>query len=564
MGSKEMLSEIAAKSTDENYVPIPEGYKPGKTKYIIVTGSVISGIGKGLFTSSLGKLLADRGAKVTPVKLEAYFNVDAGTMNPYRHGEVFVLDDGTECDMDLGSYERFLDQNLTKDSFVTSGRIYSTVIEKERKGLYLGRDVQFIPHVTGEAKMVIRNLAMKSKADIVLVEIGGTVGDYENVLAIEAMRELRYEEGGENVCFINLTYILDPPSLGEQKSKAAQLGLKTLMSMGIQPSMVILRSDKPVSKKIREKVSINANVPFDRVIGAHNINGIYKLPLFLKDLNVDTEILECLDVDKKFRQNGDKVKKWTEANTVEKAKKKITVGITGKYTGLSDAYISILKALEHCEGVLNTEIEVRWIETTKIEKGGEKVAECVKGLDGIIVPGGFGARGVEGKIACVKYARENNIPYLGLCYGFQMAVIEFARNVMGLKDANTTEVDEKTANPVICILPEQEEIEGLGGTMRLGGYDVVVRKGTIANKLYGKEKIRERFRHRFNVNTKHIDDLERAGMTFSGRAPRKRIMQILELPKHKFFVGTQFHPEFTSRPLKPNPLFKGFVEACLR
>lgn len=564
MGSKEMLSEIAAKSSAENYVPIPEGYKPGKTKYIIVTGSVISGIGKGLFTSSLGKLLVDRGAKVTPVKLEAYFNVDAGTMNPYRHGEVFVLDDGTECDMDLGSYERFLDKNLTKDSFVTSGRIYSTIIEKERKGLYLGRDVQFIPHVTGEAKMVIRNLAMKTDADIVLVEIGGTVGDYENVLAIEAMRELRYEEGSENVCFINLTYILDPPSLGEQKSKAAQLGLKTLMSMGIQPSMVILRSDKPVSKKIREKVSINANVPLDRVIGAHNINGIYKLPLFLKDLNVDGEILECLGVEKKFRQDGDKVRKWTEANTVEKAKKKITVGITGKYTGLSDAYISILKALEHCEGILKTEIEVRWIETTKIENGREKVSECLKGVDGIIVPGGFGARGVEGKIACIKYARENNIPYLGLCYGFQMAVIEFARNAMGLKGANTTEVDEKAKDPVICILPEQEEIEGLGGTMRLGGYDVVVGKGTIAHRLYGKEKIRERFRHRFNVNTKYIDDIEKAGMSFSGRAPQKRIMQILELPKHKFFVGTQFHPEFTSRPLKPNPLFRGFVEACLK
>ncbi len=557
-----MLSEIAAKGTEEYYTPISKGYKPGKTKYVVVTGSVISGIGKGLFTASLGKCLEDRSANVAPIKLEAYLNVDAGTLNPYRHGEVFVLDDGTETDMDLGTYERFLGKELCKDNFVTSGRIYQHILEKERKGLYLGRDVQFIPHVTGETKKVLRDLAMEKGADIVLLEIGGTVGDYENMFALEAVRELAYEEGKENVCFINLTYIIQPPSLGEHKSKAAQLGVKSLIAMGIQPDIVVCRSVTPVPRKIIEKMSLNVNVPEERVFGAHNIEGIYKMPLFLRKLGVDEAVLGILGLEKKFKVDGKRLEGWTSRNTVEKPKKEITVGITGKYTGLADAYISILKALEHCESVLNVKVNVKWIETTGLEKEPAKTAELLKGVDGIIVPGGFGARGTEGKIACIKYARERDIPYLGLCFGFQMAVIEFARNVLNLKGANSTEIDQQAAHPVVCILPQQEEVEGLGGTMRLGGYSVVLKKGTLAHRLYKKDTVRERFRHRYNVNTKYIERLESAGLVFSGMAPEKRIMQILELQGKRFFLGTQFHPEFTSRPLKPNPLYLGFARAC--
>ena len=560
---KETIEEIASKSSDEFYTPLPKDYNKGKTKYIFITGSVISGIGKGIFTSSLGKILVDMGVKVAPMKLEAYLNVDSGTLNPYRHGEVFVLDDGYETDMDLGSYERFLDMTLTNKSFVTSGRIYKGIIEKERKGKYLGRDVQFIPHVTGEAKYVVRNLAAESGADVVLCEIGGTVGDYENMFAMEAIRQMVYEEGRENVCVVNLTYILEPRSTGEFKSKAAQLGIKRLLELGITPNLIICRSNNPVPDKIKEKVSMNTGTPMENVFGLHNINDIYRIPLFMREKGVDKRVLELLSLDGKFKSNGNKnLEDWTKKNVVS-GDKKITVGIVGKYTGLSDAYISILKALEHCGAIAKAPVEVKWIEATELEKK-DDYEKLLKGIDGLIVPGGFGSRGVEGKIRAVNYVRKNKIPFLGLCYGFQMAVIEFARNVAGLKDANSTETDAKTKNPVICILPEQEDIEELGGTMRLGGYDVVVEKGTKAFELYESTNVRERFRHRFNVNTEYIDLLKEKGLVFSGRAPKKRIMQILELPKkeHSFFVASQFHPEFTSRPLKPNPLFLGFVNAC--
>lgn len=559
---KETIDGIASKSSDEFYNPLPKGYKAGKTKYIFITGSVMSGIGKGIFTSSLGKLLVDRGIKAVPMKLEAYLNVDSGTLNPYRHGEVFVLDDGTETDMDLGSYERFMDISLTKDSFVTSGRIYKKIIDKERKGEYLGRDVQFIPHVTGETKFIVRNLAAESGADVVLVEIGGTVGDYENLFAIESIRQMIYEEGKENVCVVNLTYILEPPSSGEFKSKAAQLGIKKLQELGIIPDVIICRSEHQIPEKIKEKISMNSGIAMDKVFGLHNINDIYKIPLFMRNAGVDEKITEILGINKKFRTNGGrKLEEWTSKNTVCKDKK-VVVGIAGKYTGLADAYISIIKAIEHSEAIAGTCVEIKWIETTDLQND-EDAAKAMQGIDGLIVPGGFGSRGVEGKIKAIKYAREHKIPFLGLCYGLQIAVIEFARNVCGLDCANTTEIDPKTENPVICILPEQDEIEELGGTMRLGGYDVVVEKGTLAYSLYKSGKVRERFRHRFNVNPKYIDELQSKGLVFSGRAPKKRIMQIMELPKdrHPFFLGTQFHPEFTSRPLKPNPCFLGFVKA---
>ncbi len=559
---QELLDELSKGSTEEFYTPIPDGYRVGKTKFVIITGSVISGIGKGIFTASLGKLLVDRKVNVAPIKVEAYLNIDAGTLSPFRHGEVFVLDDGTETDMDLGGYERFLDKTLCVDNFTTSGRIYSHILAREREGKYLGRDVQFIPHVTGETKLILRNLAVKSKADIVLVEIGGTVGDYENMFAMEAIRELIYEDGAENVCVVNLTYVLEPSSLGEFKSKAAQLGIKRMIELGIQPNVIVCRSERPIPEKIKEKISMNVNVPVNRVFGAHDVENIYEVPLFMRETGVDSAILDFLGWGKKYPSNGNTgLKDWTKKNRIASSEE-FTVAIAGKYTGLADSYISVLKALEHSSALVNAKINVKWIEATDIEKKKISVAEAMKGVSGLIVPGGFGGRGVEGKIECIRFARENRVPYLGLCFGLQMAVIEFARNVCGFLEANSTEIDLRTPNPVICILPEQDEIESLGATMRLGGFDVLVKKGTLAFSLYGKETIRERFRHRFNVNVKFIDALEKKGMVFSGRAPQKKIMQIMELPSHPYFIGSQYHPEFTSRPLAPNPLYLGFAKAA--
>ncbi|MAG18388.1 MAG: CTP synthetase [Candidatus Diapherotrites archaeon] len=556
---------MADKSSEEHYSPFPEGYKIGKTKYVIITGSVISGIGKGIFSSALGKTLQDRGLKVAPIKVEAYLNADSGTLSPYRHGEVFVLDDGTETDMDLGSYERFLNMKLTKDNFTTHGQIYQKLIEKERTGDYHGRDVQYIPHVTGEAKYVLRNLAVKSKADIVLVEIGGTVGDFENLFAMESARQMIYEEGSENVCLVNLTYIVEPNHLGEFKSKAAQLGLRELMRLGLQPDLIVCRSQHPVTETIKEKISLNANVPIEKVFNTYDVGNIYELPLSFREQGIDEAIMKVLGWNDKYKANGSKsLKEWTDKNIVKK-KGEITIGIAGKYTGTSDTYISIVKALEHCSTKLKANVNVKWIETTEIEKGKTTAEAELKDVDGLIIPGGFGTRGIEGKIACAKYVREKDIPFLGICYGFQMAVVEFARNVCGIKGASTEEVKKDDNTNVICILPEQEEVKDLGGTLRLGGFDIKLKKDTKAWELYGKkDSARERFRHRFNVNTKFIDKLEKCGLIFSGMAPEKRIMQILELKDHPFFIGIQYHAEFTSRPLNPNPVYLGLVKAAIK
>ena len=559
MKGQDILSEIASTSSGEFYTPLPKGYKAGKTKYVVITGSVISGVGKGTISSSLCKLLQDRGLKVEPIKLEAYLNVDSGTLNPFRHGEVFVLDDGSETDLDLGTYERALDKNLHGESFVTSGKIYQKIIQKERAGKYLGRDVQFIPHVTGEIKLVLRNLAMKTKADVIPIEIGGTVGDYENMFALEALRELRYEEGPENVCFINITYILEPNSLGEQKSKAAQLGIKRLLAMGIQPQVIICRSQTKLKESIREKMSLYLNLAKENVFGVHDMSNIYGLPLKLRKKGFDEAILGELGLEKKFKTNGNTaLKEWTKKTSIQGKAKHTTIGIVGKYTGSNDAYISILKALEHCSFKLNRPVKTKWVDATDLEK--KKLEKELKGIDGVIVPGGFGTRGIEGKIAVAKYCREKNLPYLGLCLGFQIALIEFARNVLNLKGANSTEFEPKAKEPVVCLLPEQAKIEGLGGNMRLGGRDVEVKPGTIASKLHGNAKtIRRRFRHRFECNPDYIPQFEEKGIVFSGKAPKVPIMQILEMPKHKFMMASQFHPELTSRPLHPDELFLEFV-----
>jgi len=566
MQGKDMLKEIANKSSAEFYSPIPKGYIKGKTKYLIIAGSVMSGVGKGIFASSLAKLLKYYGLKVSPIKIDGYLNQDAGTLNPFRHGEVFVLDDGMECDMDLGSYERFLDQNLSKANYLTAGIIFNRILKMERKGEYLGRDVQFIPHVTGEIKKSLRELGMKTKADIVLVEIGGTVGDFENAYIIEAMRELMYEEGQENSCFIDLVYILEPPNLGEQKSKPAQLGLERLRALGIQPRIMVCRSVNPVTEKIKEKLSVYSNISVDNVIGLHDTPTVYEAPLLLKQVKADELVVDILKLNKKINPKKQKthIEEWTNfVQSYKNSRKTISIAIAGKYMGLNDSYASILKALEHAATHNNSKVKIKFIDTTLIETNKTTVEKELEDIDGLIIPGGFGSRGSEGKIECIKYVREKNVPFLGLCYGFQMAVIEFARNVCKIKKAASTEIESDSKEPLIDILPEQKKIEGLGGNMRLGGYDIEIKEGTKAFDLYNSKKARLRFRHRYEVNPKYIKTLEDHGMTFSGKAPNYEIMQILEVLGKRFFMATQAHPCFNSRPLNPEPLFNGFVKAAL-
>jgi CTP synthase len=563
----DILNEVAAVSDEhEFYTPLVKGYEKGKTKYVFVFGTVMSGLGKGIFSSSLAKLMQDKGFRIEPIKMEGYLNLDSGTLNPFRHGEVFVLDDGTETDMDLGTYERFLQKDLSKDNFMTTGQIFTTVLERERRGEYLGRDVQIIPHVTAEIKQRLRTLSVKKNADIIFVEVGGTVGDLENSHYMEAIREMIYEEGKENLCFVALTYIINSSILGEQKSKAAQLGIKKLMELGIQPDVIACRSEQPITEKIREKMSIYSNVPVERVVSMHDVKSIYLLPQLLRDAKIDEYVVKQLNIEscvsKELMLKNKDI--WKSFLAKLDAQKKLTIGITGKYTMIRDAYASVIHALHHAAMHNNVDISIKWIETTAIEEGKKSVEEELRGVDGIVVPGGFGKRGVEGKIICLKYVREHKIPYLGLCYGFQMAVIEFARNVCGLKDAHTTEVNPQTPYMVIDILPEQKKIEGLGGNMRLGAREVEIKKGTKAAELYGnKATAKERFRHRYEVNPEYIPTLEKHGLLFSGKAPHHPIMQILELPSHPFYMGSQFHPEFTSRPLTPNPLYMGFIKACL-
>ncbi len=555
--------------TDETefYTPLPDGYRVGSCRYVAVFGTVISGLGKGIFSSSLAKLLKDKGLKVSPIKLEGYLNIDSGTLNPFRHGEVFVLDDGMETDMDLGTYERMLDQDLARANFATSGQIYRSVLDKERAGSYLGRDVQMIPHVTGEVKLRLRELAVETDADVIFVEVGGTVGDIENAFYIEALREMSYEEGEGSVLFVALTYVLRPPALGEQKSKAAQLGIKRLMEYGIHPQIIACRAESAVSMKVRQKISVYTNVPLQRVFSMHDLPSIYLLPDAMREACLDSEVVELLGLGGRVNSAMDAraAIEWSRYTArITDARGEVTIGITGKYTALRDSYASIIKALEHAGAHNGVRVKVDWIDTTHL--GEDEVADALAHCQGIIVPGGFGVRGTAGKIACVRYARENRIPYLGICLGFQMAVIEFARGVCGLPDADSTEFSPDCDTPVISILPEQKKIEGLGGNMRLGGQDVEITSGTLAAELFGgAARIRQRFRHRYEVDPDYIERLEAGGMIFSGRHPAQPIMQILELPRdvHPYFVAAQFHPELTSRPLRPQPLFVGLVKAAL-
>jgi CTP synthase len=550
----------------EFYLPLPAGYRPGSTRYVVVVGTVMSGLGKGIFSSSLAKCLQDKGLTVAPIKLEGYLNIDSGTLNPYRHGEVFVLDDGTECDMDLGTYERALDQDLTQLNFCTSGQIYRRVLDSERQGKYLGRDVQMIPHVTGEVKNRLRELAVASQADVIFVEIGGTVGDVENAYYIEAMRQLAFEEGPRSVCFVALTYVMEPASLGEQKSKPAQLGIRELMEKGIQPHIIACRAVNPVSQTVREKIALFSNVPPERVFSMHDCESIYQIPDMLRGAACDRAVIEWLGLEQRANHEAERSarERWQGYVTrLRAATRQISIGVTGKYTKVRDAYASILKAFEHAGVRLGCKAQLQWIDTSEV--GDHNVAEALSGLHGIVVPGAFGTRGAEGKIACLKHARLTGLPCLGICYGFQMAVIEFARNVCRFDDANSTEIDGECRHPVIDLLPAQKRLEGLGGTMRLGGHDIDVREGTLAFQMFGPH-VRLRFRHRYEVDPRYVEPLEAAGMMFSGRSPRAEIMHILELSRtlHPYFVGTQAHPEMTSRPLHPQPFFLGLVQAALQ
>lgn len=527
---------------------MPEG------KFIIVTGGVLSGLGKGITTSSVGLLLKMQGYNVTAIKIDPYLNCDAGTMNPFQHGEVFVLEDGGEVDLDLGNYERFLDVNLSSDNNITTGRVYRAVIEKERRGDYLGKTVQIVPHVTDEIREWIKRVAVESGADVCLVEVGGTVGDIESMPFLEAVRQLHQEVGHENVVFLHTTLIPVLGVVGEQKTKPTQHSVKELRAIGIDPDIIIGRAQEPLERSTREKIALFCNVSPDDVISVPDADSIYEVPLLLDREGLTDFMMRRFKFEKR---NG--MDRWRDfVEKIKGAKNEVNIGIVGKYTDLSDSYISIVEAFHHAGAALGAKVRVRWIEAEDLEGGDIAPLE---NLHGILVPGGFGMRGADGKMESIRYARENDIPFLGICFGFQLAVVEYGKNVLGM-DCNSIEIDPETPSPIITILPEQEGVEDMGGTMRLGAYDIKVKKGTLAYDLYGSDRISERHRHRYEVNPEYIDELEKKGLVFSGVSPDKVRMEIAEIPGHRFFIASQFHPEFKSRPLRPAPLFHGFVRAA--
>jgi CTP synthase len=552
----------------EEYSIIPEGYRPGNTKFIVITGSVISGLGKGVFSAGLAALLEQRGYRTNLIKMDGYFNEDAGTLSPYRHGEVFVLEDGTECDMDIGTYERFVDKNFSHHNIFTNGRLSRRINELERSGQFSGSDVQYYPHVTGEIIRFVRESTVAHQADITLVEIGGTVGDEENRPYLAAMSDLAYQEGEANTFFINLVWIIEAPHLNEQKSKAAQHGTQLLMQMGVKPQMLVCRCENAVDPQVMRKLAHRLRLPTENVVDLRTLRSIYHVPGHLHGQGVDTLVLGALQLA--VPPLREELGYTTYINRFEGAEERLVIGLAGKYMGPRDTYASIHSALEHAGTLLGARIEVVDIPSDVIDAAGDPAArraaaaEHLDGLHGLIVPGGFGRRGWEGKIACLAIAREAGLPTLGICYGFQAAVVEYARACCDLDDANTTENDHTTSNPVVCLLPEQYEIEGIGGTMRLGLHEVRLAADSRAATIYGDTAAHERFRHRFELNPLYRTLLEKNGMVFSGWAPGQPIMQVAELPEHPFFVGVQYHPEFTSRPKRPHPLFRELAAACLR
>ena len=535
-------------------------FEVSMTKYIFITGGVVSSLGKGIVAASLGRLLRSRGFSVINQKFDPYINVDPGTMSPFQHGEVFVTDDGAETDLDLGHYERFTDTSLGKFNNVTSGSVYQTVIEKERRGDYLGATVQVIPHITNEIKSRILGATKQFKPDFQLIEIGGTIGDIESLPFIEAIRQFKTEIGIGNAISIHTTLLPYLPTSGELKTKPSQHSVQVLRSYGIQPEILVCRTSKPIPKTEKEKLALFCSVPKEAVIECRDMKSIYEVPLALEDQNMAHVVLNMLRVEDRPAD----LENWKKlVENIKNPHATVKVAIAGKYTKLSDAYISVVESLKHAGYADDVKVEIKWINSEECVDQ-KKCKELLSDVQALVVPGGFGVRGIEGKLNVIRYARENNLPFLGLCLGMQCAVIEYARNVVGIKDVNSKEFDENAQNPVIDLMLEQKNVHGYGGTMRLGAYDCVLKKGTKAALAYGTERISERHRHRYEVNNEYLDRIAEKGLVFSGMSPDGMLAEVVELPQLDWFVACQFHPEFKSRPERPHPLFKGLIDAVVK
>ena len=527
------------------------------TKYVFVTGGVVSGLGKGITASSIALLLKSRGYKVFMQKFDPYINVDPGTMNPIQHGEVFVTYDGCETDLDLGHYERFIDEELNYTSNITSGKIYKSVIDKERHGDYLGATVQVVPHITNEIKNKVYEASNTSNADVVITEIGGTVGDIESQCFLEAIRQIQYEKGQKDTFFVHCTLIPYIYGSNELKTKPTQNSVRDLRNLGIRPNALVCRAPFNTTQAMKEKLSMFCNVPVENIIDSVDVKNIYDIPINYYEQKIDEVILKQFDLP--LRKAN--IEYWEKLiKTVDNLKDEIEISLVGKYTELHDAYISVVESLHHAGYKYNVKVNVNWVDSEKLEKE-NNLKEVFKNSKGIIVPGGFGSRGIEGMIKAIKYARENNIPYLGLCLGMQLSVIEFARDVCGITDANSTEFDPVCDNPIIDLMSDQKSVVNMGGTLRLGNYECTLKKDTLAYADYKKEKILERHRHRYEFNNKYKEIIEKNGMVISGKNDQADLVEIVEIPKHKHFIACQFHPEFKSRPTKPHPLFDSFIKA---
>ena len=534
------------------------------TKYIFVTGGVVSSLGKGITAASLGRLLKSRGYRVTIQKFDPYINIDPGTMSPYQHGEVFVTDDGAETDLDLGHYERFIDINLSKNSNTTTGKIYQSVINKERRGDYLGVTVQVIPHITNEIKERVFRVGQQDNADFVITEIGGTVGDIESLPFLEAIRQVKKDVGKNDVLYIHVTLVPYISAAGELKTKPTQHSVKELRSIGISPDIIVCRSEKPISKEMREKMAMFCDVDPEAVIQNLTARSIYEVPMLMEEQGLDTIVLRKLEMEDKPKD----MQGWHDmvARILKKYDKKVTIAVVGKYVALQDAYISITESLRHAAVANEAELDIHWVNAEEIEADDTDMAKVMAGVDGILVPGGFGNRGIEGKIKAIQYAREHKIPFFGICLGMQCAVIEFARHVCGMADANSSEFNPNSTHPVIDLMPEQIDVEDLGGTMRLGLYPCKVYPDTLTSKAYNAELIYERHRHRYEFNNAFREKIVGKGLVLGGTLPNGRLVEIVELPEseHPWFLGAQFHPEFKSRPTNPHPLFREFVGAAVK
>ncbi len=529
------------------------------TKFIFVTGGVVSSLGKGITAASLGRLLKDRGLKVTIQKFDPYLNVDPGTMSPYQHGEVFVTDDGAETDLDLGHYERFIDINLNQYSNVTAGKVYSHVLQKERRGDYLGGTVQVIPHITNEIKSRLLLAGESTNADVVITEIGGTTGDIESLPFIEAIRQIKSDLGRDNVMYVHCTLLPYIKAAGEMKTKPTQHSVKELRGLGIQPDLIVVRTEYEMTQDLKDKIALFCDIDKESVIECRDAESLYEIPLQLSHQNMDDIVIERLGL---HVDRDTQLDEWNHLlRVVNNLEGKVTIGLVGKYVSLQDAYLSVAESLKHAGYQFMKDIDIRWIDSSEVND--DNAAEYLSDVDGILVPGGFGFRASEGKISAIKYAREQQIPFFGICLGMQLATVEYARHVVGLEGAHSAELDPNTPYPVIDLLPEQKDIEDLGGTLRLGLYPCTIQEGTLAEKIYGKTEVEERHRHRYEFNNEYREQLEAAGMIFSGTSPDGRLVEMVELKEHPFFIACQFHPEFLSRPNRPQPIFKSFIEAAL-